>query len=84
MGWSERNVSIGRRSAPSSRGIGGYRTIRGHCDSHHQGGKAVGVGGSGKIIFKFPSGAFAQLAGKTFKLSVKPIGPNRFEQEHSD
>jgi len=47
-------------------------------------GKPVHAAGSGKIIFRFASGAFAQLARKTFNLSVRPLGPNRFEQEYSD
>jgi hypothetical protein len=47
-------------------------------------GKRVGNTGSGKIIFRFASGAFAQLAGKTFNLSTKTTGPNRFEQEYSE
>jgi hypothetical protein len=49
-----------------------------------QDGKPVGVTGSGKVLFKFASGAFASLAGKTYKLTYKSTGPTRFEQEYSE
>ncbi|WGS18790.1 MULTISPECIES: hypothetical protein [unclassified Bradyrhizobium] len=44
-------------------------------------GKPAGTEASGKAVFKFASGAFAQLSGKVVKWEAKPAGFNRFSLE---